>query len=213
MKIEVFTDYTCPFCYIGKRQLELALEKSDLKEEIEIEYEYKNYEINPTFNNENKIAYREYMLEQMNYDAAKLNDFLAELTNHASDVGLTYNFDMMIPANTADAHRLAKWVHTKGKEKEYTELLMNGHFTEGKDLANHAFLFEVIISLGLSEEEAKSVLMNKEFQYELDLDSYAAQQIGVGSAPFFVFDNRFGIVGAEPEEVFIRTIKQVTGEI
>lgn len=208
MKIEIFTDYTCPFCYIGKRQLELALEKTPLKEHPEIVY--KNYEINPKLNNEEKFSYKEYMLQQMTED--KLQTFLEELTSHATDVGLTYDFDTMIPANTADAHRLGKWVATKGQENAYTEKLMIGYFTQGKDLANQHYLLEVIESLTLSLEDAKAVLDKKEYQYELDMDSYAAQQLGVESAPFFVFDNRFGIVGAEPEEVFIRTIKQSSGE-
>ncbi|AMA63310.1 DsbA family oxidoreductase [Kurthia gibsonii] len=210
MKIEVFTDYTCPFCYIGKQKLMQAIEKTNLQEPIEIQY--KNYEVHPEIQGAVQQPYKDYLLESMDGRAEKVDTFLAELQQHANEVGLTYHFDTMIPANTADAHRLAKWMAKEQKEHEWTERLMQGHFVEGKDLSDRAYLFSVIEELGYSKKEAKRILDGQDYQQELDQDAYDAQQIGVDRAPFFVFDNRFGIIGAEPEEVFIRTLKQTAGE-
>ncbi|MBQ0140268.1 MAG: DsbA family oxidoreductase [Kurthia sp.] len=208
MLIEIFTDYTCPFCYIAKQRLKLALAKVELKQKVEIVYV--SYEINPTIDKENKKKYIEFLEETMSQ--VKATSFMEELTEHAKEVGLTYNFDRMIVANTSDAHRLAKWVNEQGKEEQYTEILMHGYFVEGRNLSDHIYLLEVIDSLELSKTKAKEVLESNTYQQQIDLDKYAAQQIGVTSAPFFVFNNRLGIRGAEPEEVFIRTIKQASGE-
>lgn len=210
MLIEIFTDYTCPFCYIGKQRLKIALEKVELKQPVEIKFF--SYEINPGIENKKKQKYINYLLEKNNQTVEKVDAFLTELIAHAAEVGLTYNFDEMIVANTSDAHRLSKWVATEGKEQQYSELLMNGYFSEGKDLANHLYLAEVAESLELSKTRAFEILSSDEYQQQIDMDKYSAQQIGVESAPFFVFNNQFGIRGAEPEEVFIRTIKQASGE-
>lgn len=208
MLIEIFTDYTCPFCYIAKQRLKIALEKVELKQTVEITY--LSYEINPTIDTAEKKKYTELLVERMSEE--KACSFMEELSAHAREVGLTYNFEQMIVANTSDAHRLAKWVEEQGKEELYTEILMRGYFVEGRDLSDHAYLLEVIASLQLSEDRAKEILTSDAYQQRIDMDKYAAQQIGVTSAPFFVFNNRFGIKGAEPEEVFIRTIKQSSGE-
>lgn len=210
MNIEIFSDFTCPFCYIGKTKLTNAIGKVELDEEPKMIF--RKYEIHPEIEGSIDIPYKQYMLEMMGGNQRKLDEFLEELTSHAEEVGLTFNFDMMIAANTADAHRLGKWVASEQKDQPYTERLMKAHFTEGKDLSNRSFLYSVVEELGLSKEKAIEVLEKNEFEYELEMDQYAAQQIGVESAPFFVFDNRFGIIGVEPEEVFTRTLKQVIGD-
>ena len=99
-----------------------------------------------------------------------------------------------------------KWTKQFGKEAAYTEVLMNGYFTAGMDLNDDAVLLKVVADLGL--DVAKSVLTLNDFMEVLDLDRYDAQQIGVQSVPFFVFENRYGIKGAEPNEVFVRTLHQ-----
>lgn len=210
MNIEIFSDFTCPFCYIGKTKLSNAIGKVDLDEKPTLIF--RKYEIHPEIEGSIDIPFKEYMLDKMGGNQRKLEEFLEELTSHAEEVGLRLNFDTMIAANTADAHRLGKWVATKQKDQQYTDRLMKAHFTEGKDLSNRDFLYSVIEDLGLSKEKAIEVLEKQECEYELEMDQYAAQQIGVESAPFFVFDNRFGIIGVEPEEVFTRTLKQVIGD-
>lgn len=209
MKIEIFSDFTCPFCYIGKTKLANAIEKVALDEEPKMIF--RKYEIHPEIEGSIDIPYKDYMLDMMGGNQRKLDEFLEELTAHAKEVGLDFNFDTMIGANTADAHRLGKWVASENLDQQYTDLLMKAHFTDGKDLSDRNFLYTVIEQIGLSKEIAKEVLEEDKFAYELEMDQYAAQQIGVESAPFFVFDNRFGIIGVEPEEVFTRTLKQVTG--
>lgn len=210
MLIEVFTDYTCPFCYIGKQRLKIALGKVKLKQDVELQSF--SYEIHPQIENEKKQKYIDYLIKTKNQTEEQVNSLVSELTEHAAEVGLSYNFDEMIVANTSDAHRLSKWIAREGYEEQYSETLMRGYFTEGKDLADHNYLAQVVESLGLSKERAFEILTSEEYQQQIDIDRYNAQQLGVESAPFFVFNNQFGIRGVEPEEVFIRTIKQASGE-
>lgn len=206
MKIEVFSDFTCPFCYIGKRELERAIEKAGYAGQVEIEY--KTYQIGPEISRENAPSLYEGMAAKFDASIDEVKEMTKGIAMRANEVGLHFNFEDIKTAHTEKAHRLAKWTKQFGKEAAYTEALMNGYFTAGKDLNNDAILLEVIADLGLDVESAKSVLASNDFIEVLDQDRYDAQQIGVKSVPFFVFENRYGIKGAEPNEVFVRTLHQ-----
>jgi len=206
MKIEIFSDFTCPFCYIGKRELEHAIETAGYAGQVEIEY--KTYQIGPETPKENAPSLYEGMAAKFDASIDEVKEMTKGITMRAGEVGLHYNFEEMKTAHTEKAHRLAKWTTQFGKEAAFTEALMNGYFTAGKDLNEDAFLLEVIVDLDLDIEDAKSVLSSNDFIEVLDKDRYDAQQIGVQSVPFFVFENRYGIKGAEPNEVFVRTLHQ-----
>lgn len=206
MKIEIFSDFTCPFCYIGKRELEHAIETAGYASQVEIEY--KTYQIGPETPKENAFSLYEGMAAKFGTSIDEVKEMTSGIALRAAEVGLHYNFEDMKTAHTEKAHRLAKWTKQFGKETAYTEALMNGYFTAGKDLNEDAFLLEVIVDLDLDVEAAKLVLTSNDFIEVLDKDRYDAQQLGVQSVPFFVFENRYGIKGAEPNEVFVRTLHQ-----
>lgn len=206
MKIEVFSDFTCPFCYIGKKQLEQAIEEAGYAGQVEIEY--KMYQLAPDASTEHAQPFYEAMVEKQHQSLKKVKEMTAEIAERAKEFGLIYNFDKIRMANTKKAHRLAKWVRQFGKEEAYTELLMAGYFTHGANLNNEETLLSFISQLDLDKEEAKAVLRSDAFTEVLEIDQYHAQQIGVQSVPFFVFENKYGIIGAEPNEVFIKTLHQ-----
>ncbi|MEG0259406.1 MAG: DsbA family oxidoreductase [Lysinibacillus sp.] len=206
MKIEIFSDFTCPFCYIGKRELERAIETAGYTGQVEIEY--KTYQIGEDTPKENAPSYYEGVAAKYDSSLEEVKGMVQGIAVRADEIGLHYNFDKMKTAHTEKAHRLAKWTKQFGKEAAYTEALLSGYFTAGKDLNDDAMLLEVIADLGLDVASAKSVLTSNDFIEVLDKDRYDAQQIGVQSVPFFVFENRYGIKGAEPNEVFVRTLHQ-----
>ena len=206
MKIEVFSDFTCPFCYIGKRELERAIEIAGYTDQVEIEY--KTYQIGEDTPKENAPSLYEGMAAKYDSSLEEVKGMTQGIAMRAEEVGLQYDFDVMKTAHTEKAHRLAKWTKQFGKEAAYTEALMSGYFTAGQDLNDESVLLKVIAELGLDVEAAKSVLASNDFIEALDKDRYDAQQIGVQSVPFFVFENRYGIKGAEPNEVFVRTLHQ-----
>ena len=206
MKIEVFSDFNCPFCYIGKKQLEQAIEEAGYTGQVTIEY--KAYQIAPQIPLENAPSFYEGLSDKYEMSVDEVKETTSGISARAKEVGLVYDFDRMKTANTKKAHRLAKWVKQYKQEHAYTELLMKGYFTEGADLNDDTVLLAAISELGLDVAGAREVLHSDQFLEEIERDSYDAQQIGVQSVPFFVFENRYGIVGAEPNEVFVRTLHQ-----
>ncbi|MGE7694842.1 DsbA family oxidoreductase [Lysinibacillus sp. NPDC094177] len=206
MKIEIFSDFTCPFCYIGKRELERAIDLAGYSGQVEIEY--KAYQIGSETPKKDAPTLYEGMAAKYDSTIEEVKKITQDIAIRAEEVGLHYNFGDMKTAHTEKAHRLAKWTRQFDKELAYTEELMSGYFTEGKDLNDDMFLLEVIRNLDLDVEVAKDVLTSNDFSEALDKDRYDAQQLGVQSVPFFVFENRYGIKGAEPNEVFVRTLHQ-----
>jgi len=206
MKIEVFTDFTCPFCYIAKRELELAVDTAGYEGQVEIEY--KTYQISPDTPKVNAPTFLDALALKYNGTREEVRDMTESMASRAAEVGLYYHFEKMTTAHTEKAHRLAKWTQQFGKASVYTEALMAGYFTAGEDLNEDSFLLKVIAQLDLDIEEAKNILASNAFSDALDQDRYDAQQLGIQSVPFFVFENRYGIKGAEPNEVFVRTLHQ-----
>ncbi|MFJ5792276.1 DsbA family protein [Lysinibacillus sp. NPDC093197] len=207
MKIEVFSDFSCPFCYIGKKELEHSIKEAGYTNQVEIEY--KSYQIDPGASKEVGQNYYEYFMAHQKVTFEEAQQMTEGIIDRAKEVNLAYNFAEMKKVHTENAHRLAKWTKQFGKEAAYTEALMASYLIEGKDLNDEAVLLAVIKELNLNVATAKEVLTNpNDFMEELDKDRYDAQQIGVQSVPFFVFENRYGIKGAEPNEVFVRTLHQ-----
>jgi predicted DsbA family dithiol-disulfide isomerase len=207
MKIEVFSDFSCPFCYIGKKELERSIKEAGYTDQVEIEF--KSYQIDSGASKEVGQNYYEYFMAQQKVTFEEAQQMTAGMIERAKEVDLAYNFAEMKKVHTENAHRLAKWTKQFGKEAAYTEALMAAHLIEGKDLNDESVLLAVIKELNLNVATAKEVLTNPDdFMEELDKDRYDAQQIGVQSVPFFVFENRYGIKGAEPNEVFVRTLHQ-----
>ncbi|MED4889499.1 DsbA family oxidoreductase [Lysinibacillus fusiformis] len=206
MKIEIFTDFTCPFCYIAKRELERAIDTSGYKGQVEIEY--KAYQIGPETPKVNAPTFLDALAMRYNATREEVRGMTENMASRAAEVGLSYNFEKMTTAHTEKAHRLAKWTQQFGQASAYTEALMAGYFMAGEDVNDDSFLLRVIEQLGLDIEEAQDILATNVFLEALDQDQYDAQQLGIQSVPFFVFENRYGIKGAEPIEVFVRTLHQ-----
>lgn len=207
MKIEIFSDFSCPFCYIGEKELQRAIEQAGYTGQQEIEF--KAFQINPKAPKEIGQNFLEYLMADHGMTMEEAKQMTVGIEKRAREVGLAYNYNDMKIAHTEKAHRLAKWTKQFSKEVAYNEALMAAYFIEGKDLNDEAVLLAVIEDLGLNVVDAQEVLFSSEaFIEELNMDRYDAQQIGVKSVPFFVFENRYGIKGAEPNEVFVRTLHQ-----
>ncbi|WP_025113683.1 DsbA family oxidoreductase [Lysinibacillus fusiformis] len=206
MKIEVFTDFTCPFCYIAKRELERAIDTSGYTGQVEIEY--KAYQIDPETPKVNAPTFLDALAMKYNVTREEVRGMTENMASRAAEVGLYYSFEKMTTAHTEKAHRLAKWTQQFGQASAYTEALMAGYFIAGEDVNDDSFLLRMVAQLGLDVEEAQGILATNVFLEALDQDRYDAQQLGIQSVPFFVFENRYGIKGAEPNEVFVRTLHQ-----
>ena len=210
MKIEVWSDFVCPFCYIGKRRLEEALEQTGFISQAQVEF--KSFELDPNTPKPSEKTMYEVLAEKYGSTVEAAKTMTAGVVEQAKTVGLDYNFENMKPANTLDAHRLVKWASAQGKAEEANELLLHAYFIEGKDIGNNDVLLELMESLELSREEAEKILNSKEYLADVRIDIAKAGQIGVRGVPFFVINDKYAISGAQPTETFISALQKVADE-
>ncbi|MED4452217.1 DsbA family oxidoreductase [Metabacillus fastidiosus] len=210
MKIEVWSDFACPFCYIGKRRLEEALMNFPHKNEVDILF--KSFELDPNASLDTELSINEILAKKYGMSIEKAKAMNASVGQQAAAVGLTFEFDNMKPTNTFDAHRLAKLAESKGKDKEMTEQLLKAYFTDSEHIGNHDTLLKIAEEAGLNREEAKSVLESEDFAEHVRADEMEAREIGVQGVPFFVINRKYAISGAQPVEVFNDTLQKVWEE-
>ena len=208
MKVEVWSDIMCPFCYIGKRNYETALDQFTDKNLVEIEWH--SFQLDPTIpvKNEKKVNVYQYLAEKkgMSYEySKKLHE---KLIQTARDAGLEYNFDKAIVANSFDAHKMIQLAKTKNLGDAAEERLFRAYFTEGRDFGDTDTLVSLGKDIGLQENEIRDALKSDEFAYKVEQDIQEANDIGVGGVPFFVFNGKYAVSGAQPPEYFLQTLQK-----
>ncbi|MBS7253724.1 DsbA family oxidoreductase [Flavobacterium branchiicola] len=207
MKIEIWSDIMCPFCYIGKRQLETALEQFP-NEEIEIEW--KSFQLDPTITPQSGKDVYTFLAERKGMSVEQSKEMHKGVTERAKSVGLDYNFDKAIISNSFTAHRVIQLAKTKKLGDKMEEIFFKAYFTDGRDLNNGPTLIELAEQAGLNKEEVLNVLTDENlFSKEVEHDIQEAQEIGVQGVPFFVFDRKYAVSGAQPVEAFVNTINEV----
>lgn len=210
MKIEVWSDYACPFCYIGKRELEKAIQTSGFEGQIDVQF--KSYQLDPTLPAESDESVYESLAKKYGSSIAQTKAQTAGVTKRAKEVGLNYDFDAMKQGNTFKAHRLAKFAETFGKAHEMTERLLKANFEEGAQLGNTEVLVGLAKEIGLDEQEVRDFLADDQFATEVLADINRAREIGVQGVPYFVVNDKYAISGAQPTTVFEQAVKQVAEE-
>ncbi|MGZ8523687.1 MAG: DsbA family oxidoreductase [Chitinophagaceae bacterium] len=210
MKVEIWSDVMCPFCYIGKRRFENALQQFPYKNEIEIVW--KSFQLNPGMKTQPGKNINQYLAETKGWTpdyAKKMNE---HVTTMAKDVGLQYDFDKAIVANSFDAHRLIQLAKANGKGDEMEERLFKAYFTEGRNTADHETLIQLGTEIGLDPSSIRTVLDSNEYDDKVEQDIYEAQQIGIRGVPYFVFNDRYAVSGAQATETFSGALNQAWEE-
>ncbi|MGE6752600.1 DsbA family oxidoreductase [Rossellomorea sp. NPDC071047] len=210
MKIEVWSDYVCPFCYIGKRHLEEALQQFPERDQVEVAF--KSFELDSDAPVDTDMSIQEILSKKYGTSLEQAKNMTDSMTKQAATVGLDFRFDTSIPTNTFDAHRLTKYAKTKGKETELTELLLQAHFTLSKHIGDKETLVGLAEQAGLDAEESLAVLKGQEFTRDVRTDEEEARQIGVQGVPFFVINRKYAISGAQPSDVVLSSIQKVWEE-
>ncbi|QDQ01061.1 DsbA family oxidoreductase [Lysinibacillus fusiformis] len=210
MKIEIWSDYVCPFCYIGKKQLEKALQDTGFAGQVELVY--KSYQLDPTTPVDANVSTYEYLAKKYGMTLEKAIEMTQSVAARAKEVGLDYNFDNLMEENTFKAHRLVKWAEQQGKASGLVEALLHGYFIEAKRIGHDDVLIDIAEQLGLKREEVENVLSSDVFSSEVEDDIQEGLQLGVRGVPFFVVNRKYGISGAQPQEVFEDTLRKVAEE-
>lgn len=210
MKIEVWSDFVCPFCYIGKRRMESALEDFPHKDKISVAY--KSYELDPNADENPGVNMHELLAKKFGMSVEEAKKKNMDVAKQAAAVGLTYNFDDMKSTNTFDAHRVAQYATKHGKGKEITERLLHAYFTESKLISDHETLVALAKEVGMDADEVASLLHLNKYGNMVRDDEDQARQIGVQGVPFFVFNEKYAVSGAQPTEVFKEVLEKVWEE-
>ena len=207
MKIEIWSDIMCPFCYIGKRQLETALEAFPGND---FEIEWKSFQLDPTIEPQSGKDVYTFLAERKGISVEQSIEMHKGVTERAKSVGLDYHFDKAVISNSLTAHRIIHLAKAKKLGDEMEEIFFKAYFTDGKDLNDDQTLIELGIQAGLDSNEVKEVVDNKDlYLSDVKSDIKEAQEIGVQGVPFFVFDRKYAVSGAQPVEAFVNTIKEV----
>lgn len=211
MKIEVWSDFVCPFCYIGKRRLEDALAQFPHRDQVEIEF--KSFELDPNSPKNIDKSIHEVLAAKYGMSLEQAKKANQDVGQQAASVGLTFHFETMKPSNTFDAHRLAKFAKSHGKEAEVTEKLLYAYFTESKQIGDFETLADIAAEAGLDRQEALNSLQSQSaYANEVRIDESMAQQYGISGVPFFVINSKYAISGAQPTQTFVGALHQVWQE-
>jgi len=210
MKVEIWSDVMCPFCYIGKRRFEEALAEFAHKDEIEIEW--KSFQLNPDMVTDPSRNIDQYLADVKGWTLDYAKQLNTQVTEMAAEVGLTYNFDKAVVANSFDAHRFAHLAKQNGLGDAAEEALFKAYFTDGRNIANHNTLTELGTEIGLNAEEIKQTLDSDAFSDEVKHDIAEASYLGVRGVPFFVMNRKYAVSGAQMVPVFTETLEKAYGE-
>jgi len=206
MKIEIWSDIMCPFCYIGKRRLESALKDFEFADNVQIEW--KSFLLNPEMVTDPNKSTAQYLSETKGWSMNQTQQITQQVVDMAKEEGLTYYMDKTVVANAKNAHRLLQLAKTLEKGDTMKERLLQAYFTEGKNIDDRETLLQLALEVGLDKGRVEACLDSDEFLEKVEQDIYESRLIGVRGVPFFVLDRKYGISGAQPKEAFVQTIEK-----
>ncbi|MBP7282172.1 MAG: DsbA family oxidoreductase [Leptospiraceae bacterium] len=206
MQVEIWSDIMCPFCYIGKRKFEAALEKFPKKDEVKITW--KSYQLDPNIKFQPDKDIYTYLAEAKGQSREWSIKMHENVVNMAKSVGLEYNFDKAVVANSFDAHRVIQLAKKHGLGDAIEEKLFKAYFTEGKNFADHETLTTLGEEVGLNREEILEVLSGDALADNVKSDIEEGMQLGLRGVPFFVFNRKIGVAGAQDTEIFLQALNE-----
>lgn len=210
MLVEVWSDVMCPFCYIGKRKFEAALAASGHSGNIRLVW--KSFQLDPGIQASDNKDYAGFLQRKKGFSEAQTKGMLEQVSNMARSEGLDFHFEKAVVANSFDAHRLSQLARQEGVQDAVEEALFRAHFTEGKDISDKETLKAIGTACGLDATAIETMLHSTAFTEAVAEDIDEASQIGVGGVPFFVFNRKYAISGAQDTKVFSNTIDKACTE-
>jgi predicted DsbA family dithiol-disulfide isomerase len=208
MKVEIWSDFACPFCYIGKRRFEQAVEQFGGN----VKVEFRSFELDPNAPKKADQDIHDMLAQKYGMTREKAKAMNDQMTAQAKEAGLDYQMDTIIPSNTHDAHRLSHYAKEQGKMAGFTERVLKAYFTESKHIADFESLASFAEEAGLLKEEAMKVLESDRYSEQVRADQEEAAQVGVQGVPFFVFDEKYAVSGAQPVDSFLQVLQKVEAE-
>ncbi|WP_458464324.1 DsbA family oxidoreductase [Paenibacillus sp.] len=203
MKVEVWSDFACPFCFIGKQRFETALEQFVNKDDVQVVF--KSFELDAHAPKSVDHDVHDMLVEKYGMSREQAIAMNNNIGKEAKDEGLAFQFDSIQLTNTFDAHRIAKYAMNLGKERILQDFF-KAYFIEGRHLGDHKTLIELAVQAGFNEAEIRHVLDGDDYAEEVRADEEVAQQLGATGVPFFVIDRKYALSGAQSSDTFLQAL-------
>jgi predicted DsbA family dithiol-disulfide isomerase len=204
MQVEIWSDVVCPWCYLGKRRFERALESFAHRDEVTVVH--RSFELDPLAPARTSTPTVEVLASKYRMTPEQATRAQREMEQRAAEDGLEFRMGELRSGNTRDAHRLLQLARARGRQAELDERLHRAYFTEQGSIFDHASLTELAVEAGLDRDEVTTVLAGQDYTDEVETDEKMAQALGANAVPLFVIDRRYGISGAQSAEVIGQTL-------
>jgi predicted DsbA family dithiol-disulfide isomerase len=213
IRIDVWSDIACPWCYIGKRNLEAGLKATAADEDApRVEVTFHSYELSPDTPVDFHGNEVDFLAEYKGMPHDQVRQMLDRVTGVAAEAGLDYHFEKLQHTNTVLAHQLLHFAKEEGLQREMTERLMAAYFVEGHHVGRIDDLVTLATEVGLDADAAREALESDRYLDAVEADKAQATAYGINAVPFFVIDERYGVSGAQPPEAFAQIARQVWAE-
>lgn len=210
MKIEIWSDIACPWCYVGKRRFERALEQFEHAGDVEVVW--RSFELDPQAPRTHPESQDELLAKKYGMPVEKARAMNERMTGEARKEGLDFHLDRVRVGNTFDAHRLVHLAAESGRANAMKERLMRAYFTEGEAVGDPETLVRLGADVGLDEARVRAVVNGDAHATAVRADEARARSFGVSGVPFFAIDERYGVSGAQPAEVLLDALRQAYEE-
>ena len=210
MKVEIWSDVACPWCYIGKRRFEAATAEFEHRDQLEVIW--RSFELDPSAPSRREGTPAEHLARKYGTTVEQAAQMNSRMSDAAAGDGLAYRLDELKMGNTFDAHRLIHLGAERGLQDAVKERLLAAYLTEGEAISDRETLVRLGSEAGLDPAEARSMLDSDRFTSEVRADEREAGELGINGVPFFVLDRRYGISGAQPAELLLEALRQAWRE-
>lgn len=207
LQIEIWSDVICPWCYIGKRRFEQALALFDQRDNVSVTW--RSFELDPGAPQQQPGTLEEMLARKYGVSPQQAAAMNARVTDLAAELGLEYHLSNARPGNTFDAHRLLHFAASRQLGDRATERIMHGYFSEALPVGDRAALARLAPQFDIPEQDVLAMLESDAYSEAVRADEARAAAFGISGVPFFVFDEKSGISGAQPVEVFTEALQQV----
>ena len=208
IKVDIWSDVQCPWCYIGKRKFEAGVAQFG----GDVEVEYHSFELAPDTPVDFDGTPADYLAQRKGLPMAQVEQMLERVTGIAKSVGLDYDYDHVHQTNTVISHELIHFAKSKGRQIEMKERLLKAYFVNGEHVGRIPDLVEIAAELGFDRAEVTEALESHRFLPDVKADVALAQEYGIQGVPFFVIDGKYGVSGAQEAEAFANVLAQVVTE-
>jgi predicted DsbA family dithiol-disulfide isomerase len=210
MKVEIWSDVVCPWCYIGKRRFESALAQFEHRDQVEVIW--RSFQLDPRAPQHGEQKTTAMLAQKYGVSVEQALKMQERVSTLAAEEGLEYHLDQTRHENTFDAHRLLHLAAERGLQGQAEERFFRAHFTEGKALGNNEMLAQLAAEVGIAEDDARAVLDGDAYADAVRADIRRARMFGIQGVPFFAVDEQYGVSGAQPAEVLQEVLEQAWAE-